>query len=380
MAKRSAWGSIKQSRPGVWQLRFPLPSDPATGKRRQGFETVHGSKKDASTRLAELQLQHDRRSLNRSELTVSACWSNHYRPYIDRLAASTVEGYESAYRVSIAPSFGSRSMGAIRKAEVQSWLDTMSYGAARKAFALFRAMFSFAVDNDLVGSSPFDKRYSFPPKPRKSTKENAYSVQTEDKLRERLRAARGELWEAAYILSAFGGLRREEAFGAQWGDIDFAGEYAVVRVSRGVQRAKGGTRVVPLKTNGSYREAIIPAPYSERLHELFYEHISDRWICEADNGEPMNPDLMASAYKRWHFGKQCRYIPWRNLRNSYATMLHAGGTDLGTVAKLLGHSTPTVTFKHYDRMSAEQLAEAVSVLGEKRAPCQSVSKASSTKE
>lgn len=239
----------------------------------------------------------------------------------------------------------------------------MTYGSAKKALAVFRAMFSFAVDSDMCNESPFTKRYQLPPKPQKSSREVSESVHTEAELAAILADARGERWEAPFILSAFGGLRREEAFGAQWGDIGFQDGYAVVRVQRGAQNAKGGVRIVKLKTEGSYREAVIPMPYAQRLREISFERLGDTWVCEGDDCEPLNPDLMSAAYKRWHFGKPHRYVPWMNLRNSYATMLHAKGVDLGTVAKLLGHATPTVTFQHYDRMSAEQLASVVSVLG-----------------
>lgn len=363
MARRSAWGSIQAAGPGIWRLRYPLPNDPSTGKRRQGYETVHGTKKDASKRLAELRIEHDRFRASPAVMTVSRLWGQHYSKHIERLAPSTVEGYESAYRTAIEPIFGSRELDSIRKAEVQEWLDGMTYGSAKKALAVLRAMFSFAVDNDMCNESPFTKRYQLPPKPQKSSREVSESVHTEAELAAILADARGERWEAPFILSAFGGLRREEAFGAQWGDIGFQDGYAVVRVQRGAQNAKGGVRIVKLKTEGSYREAVIPMPYAQRLREISFERLGDTWVCEGDDCEPLNPDLMSAAYKRWHFGKPHRYVPWMNLRNSYATMLHAKGVDLGTVAKLLGHATPTVTFQHYDRMSAEQLASVVSVLG-----------------
>lgn len=106
MARRSAWGSIQAAGPGIWRLRYPLPSDPSTGKRRQGYETVHGTKKDASKRLAELRIEHDRFRASPAVMTVSRLWGQHYSKHIERLAPSTVEGYESAYRTAIEPTFG----------------------------------------------------------------------------------------------------------------------------------------------------------------------------------------------------------------------------------------------------------------------------------
>lgn len=358
---RSTWGSLTKRRNGVWSIRYPLPADLATGKRKQGFETFRGTKRDAVKRLAELRLQLDNLEEQNERVTVSKLWDKSYRPYIGRLSPSTVEGYESAYHAHIEPVFGECELDALQKRDVQAWLDGMSYGAARKAFVVLRAMYSFAVDNDLTEGNLFTKRYRLPNRPRKSASEVAESIHTEKELIELLQAANGEPWEAAFILSAFGGLRREEAFGVKWDDIEFRNGYAVVTVERGLQPAKGGVRVVPLKTGGSYREAVVVEPYSNRLLELADGNGGEEWVC-SDSGEPLNPDLASAAYKRWHLNRPYRYVPWKNLRNSYATMLHAKGVDLGTVAKLLGHSTPTITYRNYDRMSAEQLAEAVSAL------------------
>lgn len=191
MARRSAWGSIQAAGPGIWRLRYPLPNDPSTGKRRQGYETVHGTKKDASKRLAELRIEHDRFRVSPAVMTVSRLWGQHYSKHIERLAPSTVEGYESAYRTAIEPTFGERELDSIRKAEVQEWLDGMTYGSAKKALAVFRAMFSFAVDNDMCNESPFTKRYQLPPKPQKSSREVSESVHTEAELAAILADARG---------------------------------------------------------------------------------------------------------------------------------------------------------------------------------------------
>lgn len=357
--KRSAWGSIRQYAPGVYHLRYPLPDDPETGQRRQGFEAVHGSKAEAAKRLAELHTQHGTHAVKRQGVTVAQLWEGYYRPYIERLAPSTVRGYVSAYNVHIKPAFGARHTNAIRKAQIQRWLDGMSYGAARSAFAVLRAMFTFAVDNELAAENVCLKAYALPKAPEKAASEYSESVHDRKTLEAILGAAKGEVWEACYILSAFGGLRREEAAGAKWEDIDFTPDYAIVHIRRGVQHIGGETLVTPLKTSTSRRDAVIPAPYSSRLYDLYFERLGDTWLNDDGAGNPASPDLMAAAYRRWHIGKKYQFIPWMKLRNSYATMLHAHGVELGTIARLLGHSTPNTTFKHYDRMSAEQLASTV---------------------
>lgn len=361
---RSSWGSIRKVRQGTYLLRYPLPPDPATGKRRQGAETVHGTKADASRRLAQLRLEHG--GTGRACITVGECWERHFaKRHMPTLAPSTQRGYLNAYRANIEPAFGSVPLDEVGRSDIQEWLDGMTYGAARGSLAVLRTLYTYAVGAELTDHDETHRKYRMPKAA--SGRRVSAEVHTEPELVAILRQCAGESWEAAYILSAFGGLRREEAFGAKWEDVDFAEGHAVVHVRRGVQFIGGKAVETAPKTEGSERDAVIPAPYSERLKELFWEQIGDTWLAEA-YGDPPNPDAGAAAYRRWHVSKPIKYVPWKNLRNSYATMLHARGIDLATVARLLGHTTPTTTYRHYDRPSAEQLAQAVAVLGEKKAP------------
>ncbi len=47
-------GHITQRGKGVWLIRIELSRDPQTGGRRQRAETIHGTKREAETRLAQM--------------------------------------------------------------------------------------------------------------------------------------------------------------------------------------------------------------------------------------------------------------------------------------------------------------------------------------
>lgn len=53
-----------------------------------------------------------------------------------------------------------------------------------------------------------------------------------------------------------------------------------------------------------------------------------------------------------------------DLRHTFATELIAAGTDIGTVAKLMGHSTPTMLLKHYQYVMDTQKRNAIEALPE----------------
>ena len=50
-------GNVRQRANGTRTLTMEMPPDPATGKRRQAYETVQGTKRTALLRVAELQTE-----------------------------------------------------------------------------------------------------------------------------------------------------------------------------------------------------------------------------------------------------------------------------------------------------------------------------------
>ena len=52
-------GTIKQRSKGSWTIILDLESDPATGRRRQRWETIRGSRRQAEQRLTELLRELD---------------------------------------------------------------------------------------------------------------------------------------------------------------------------------------------------------------------------------------------------------------------------------------------------------------------------------
>lgn len=59
-----------------------------------------------------------------------------------------------------------------------------------------------------------------------------------------------------------------------------------------------------------------------------------------------------------------RHIRPYDLRHTYATELIANGADIGTVAKLMGHSSPTMILNHYQYVMDRQKRDAIATLPE----------------
>lgn len=354
---RSTWGSMREKSHGCWELRYRVGGI-------QRSETFRGTRKEADRRLAELRLQHD--GPDTAIMTLAQFWESIYHKEIsENLAPSTVAGYENEWSKKIAPAFGDEIIGDIRPRAIQKWLDGMTFGSAKHAKALLSSMLSRAFALELVDDNVAQRRYMMP-KAKKEGRQRTSDVYDEFELESIFMACRGEEWEAAFILSAFGGASRSEAMSPKLSEVEFFnvdGElFATVPIVRSVQRIKGEVSVTE-KTKNEHRKRtlVIPSPYALRLRSLVSEKASagDVWLTDDGFGNPMCPNNMATYFKRWFIGKPMRYIPFSNLRNSYGTIMHARGVDLSMVAKLMGHSQPTTTYKHYDRPNVEQLVGAV---------------------
>ena len=89
-------GHIKQRSKGSWSIVLDLGRDPSTGKRKQQWVTVRGTKKEAESKLAELQHQMDTGGyIKPSKDTVGAFLQSWLTSYVSTLVRpKTFEGYQ----------------------------------------------------------------------------------------------------------------------------------------------------------------------------------------------------------------------------------------------------------------------------------------------
>src|SRR5580765_1777355 len=102
-----ARGHLRARGPGVWARVIELARDP-TGKRKQQWHTVHGTKREAERRLRELLTEQDRGHPARSDrLTVAELldqWAIHSLPL--RASPRTRERYIGEIERRLKPQLG----------------------------------------------------------------------------------------------------------------------------------------------------------------------------------------------------------------------------------------------------------------------------------
>lgn len=95
-------------------------------------------------------------------------WNGRFWPYCTaNLRESTCVGYESAWRLHVAPRFGAMQMESISVELVDKWLvGFASSGAARKAWAVLRAILRRAIRWNLLDVDITRRDIQLPAKPR----------------------------------------------------------------------------------------------------------------------------------------------------------------------------------------------------------------------
>lgn len=260
-------------------------------------------------------------------------WYNTYVVPEKRLAASTKACYRRA--VEAVPAW----LGAMSLEEqllplhLHRWLTEVSAQHPRAA-QLDRVMLSKAlriagklglcakgiIDQDTV------------PKPVHAPKEAA--VLTFDQARAYLVAAKSS---PCYPLLALClcGLRRGEALGARWQDL----EGDVLHVRRQRQRMNRSYRTVPLKTPKSRRSLQLP-PWLIADLQTRPKTITG-WIVDT------TPEGLQAAHKAVLAAAQLPHVTLHGLRHTFATLAAAQGRPMKHLQLALGHSKLKLTADLY---------------------------------
>lgn len=137
-------------------------------------------------------------------------WNGRFWPYCTaNLRESTCVGYESAWRLHVAPRFGAMQMESISVELVDKWLAGFaSSGAARKAWAVLRAILRRAIRWNLLDVDITRRDIQLPAKPHYEPR-----ILTIRQQRTLLQGFYGHPLEAWLICAASCGLRTEEGYG-----------------------------------------------------------------------------------------------------------------------------------------------------------------------
>lgn len=350
---RAQLGSIE--RLGKDRYRISIEGERTDeGKRTRKTKVVRGTRNEAEIELAKMKLDLGKPS--GIDLTVRAYWETTYLPAASRVSANSLNTYTHTYKKHVEPIFGDDLMSEMSARYIERKLLTIAAPSAREhAYKLLRQMFNEAWNWDMIESNPFLKKLRIDPPRRKEP--DTLDI---DGLIRWTQEMRGFRYEAAVLLCAYAGLRREEAVPLDWDkDIEFASNEGKLYAFVSIDKAYPVTGITETKTERSTRTVIIAPPTSMRLMEL----AGNGPVCPREDGGIASPQSVHMCYKRWS-AKRDVYIPLRNLRTTYATLQQTIGTDATITSRALGHTKLSIDYAHYFATNRVAYMVAADALGD----------------
>ncbi|MCU1668491.1 MAG: integrase family protein [Blastococcus sp.] len=367
MAKRAnGEGSIFRRADGKWSSELSYRDEYGTPKRR----TVYGaSQTEVRAKLKEM---HDRLEagapIKDATMTLTAWlddWIAKALPASDRKQA-TIDLYERIARTHLAPTLGGRTLDRIRPSDVEALIvakreQGLAPSTVRTIYTVLRGALDVAVRDGLLRRNPA----AVVKRPAVERQDAAYL--TADDAHRLLEAIRGDRLEALFRLMLATGLRRGEALGLHWSDVDLDG--GALRVRWTLTRTSKGLQLGEPKTEKSRRAVPLPRSAVDVLRAHQTRQAMDRdaaqevWkdsdlVFTTEIGTPLEPRNVLRRFELLAQRAGLRGVHLHTLRHSTASFLLAAGTHTKVVQEHLGHSSYAITADIYSHVAPEQKREA----------------------
>jgi integrase len=264
-----------------------------------------------------------------------------HRPSTAARTAYLIEKHIAATRL------GDRRLAAVRPSEVQAWVTDrsalLSAGTVRLAVTVLRSIFSAALDDRLIASSPAAK-LSLP----RSQKDRIVPLTVAQVMQ--LADAMPDRCKAMVIAQAGLGVRIGELMALRVHDVDFLRR--TVRIEW--QTSPDGKRRIPPKTPRSRRTLPLPGVVADALAA----HIQD---LKSENSDLLFTTLHGLPWRHEYYGSRVFAPAVRKaglpagttthaLRHHYASVLLAASESVVAVAERLGHENATLVLTTYGHL------------------------------
>ena len=267
----------------------------------------------------------------------------------------------------IYPALGDVKLPEITPAQLSALLLSMqaqgkAQGTVLKVYTVLQGLFKMAYRSDVIPLNPMDKVDR--PKPRKDEhpKEEEEKAYTAPVLYRILQCLKGEplKWRCYVSLVADTGVRRGEACGIQWADIDFKAGTITFRHNLQYTPAAG---VYDTSTKGKHARTVDVGPHVldllKQLREAQASSAISKWVFTKDGSpEPMHPQTPTEYFHS--FGQRYGIEDFHphKLRHTSASVALTHGADLISVSERLGHKDPATTARIYAHANQESIRRA----------------------
>ncbi|MDE7242534.1 MAG: site-specific integrase [Oscillospiraceae bacterium] len=280
--------------------------------------------------------------------------------------ANTWESYQVYLEKHIRPYFAPKklTLSKLNPQHLQDYYNQklqegQAVNTLKKHHAVIHGALQEAVKKRLLTFNPADQ-VTFP----RQNKQDRFhgTAYTAEQAQQLLEAFKGDVLEPAVILGLCYGLRKSEALGLRWSDIDF--EAGTLSIQNTVTRMKTLIEHEQTKSAASKRVLYLMADtitYLRQLREQQEENqkflgsgytVSDH-ICVWPDGRPVSPDYVSQHFKRVLVKNNLQIIRFHDLRHTAGSLLMNNGATVKQVQEFLGHEKASTTLDIYTHIDTE---------------------------
>jgi len=355
-------GHIVKRYKNSYTIILSLGIDPATGKRKQQWISVKGTKKEAEKRLADLLHQLDNGTFIKPGKTTLAEYLERWlQDYAwPNLAPKTAEGYEHIVRKHLIPRLGGMTLTQLKPEHLQRlYSEKLSEGLSAQTVrhhhtALHKAL-QTAVEWGVLSKNAADA--VSPPRVQRTE----MHTWDEDDITRFLETAKDTPYYALFYTALFTGMRRSELLALRWQDVDLM--LGQVYVSRSLYRLRGGSIVFRSTKTAKGRRTIALPPSAILVLKEHYEKqkleramlgeslTDDDLVFSHLDGKPLLPDSVTHAWIKLVRRAGLKGIRLHDARHTHASLMLKQGIHPKIVQERLGHSNIAVTLDTYSHVA-----------------------------
>ena len=275
--------------------------------------------------------------------------------------ASTYTSYEVFVRLHIVPTLGRVPLQQLTPQQIQTLLNQKhDSGLSNRSVQYIHAVLRRALGQAYKwGLVPRNVATLVDP-PR--VKHSEVQPWTPDQARAFLTFVKGDRLEARYSVALALGLRRGEAIGLRWADVDLDNGTLTVRAA--LQRIGGKLQLVETKTDKSRRTIQLPKVAIAALKEHRIRQLEERllagsqWrdsgmVFTSTIGTPLEPRNVNRRFDQLIKKAEVPRIRFHDLRHTCASLLLVQGVPMRVVMEIRGHSRIAVTMDIYSHVLPE---------------------------
>ena len=259
-----------------------------------------------------------------------------------RISAETAKKIASALGMSVDDLF-----------VVYSVKEALSDESVAYHHRIISSVLGFAVEEDIISANPALRKVS----PRVESKEAAYLDDLQIVEVGAALSAAPLKWRTMVLLLVYSGMRRGEACGLTWGDVDFANHLVHIKKASQYLPEMGIFEKATKNKNSVRTIKLPPEMFSllEEYREWQNEELSKIGdLCQRTdkvftqwNGRPIHPDSVTGWIAKFRKANNLPYFSPHTLRHTSATLLILRGENRKAISDRLGHANENTTNKIY---------------------------------